>query len=184
MNRRTFLQFTGGLTLITTSHPLALASNPPWIEIQVWSSQGTPLDAKKLDQLYFLSLQDEPLPDLPRRVEEGKLYSQAPPLPFAIALKMLVTGFGEVTLYCDNQGIGYSVTDFPLNLNLAFAQSRLYRVKKAVQLWQAQGISLPPGTITRLEKAQAYLAPSPSLEQMRLSLVESLWAGEEAVGPP
>jgi GH35 family endo-1,4-beta-xylanase len=94
---------------------------------------------------------------------------------------MLVLGFGEVTLYGDNQGIGYSVTDFPLNLNLAFAQSRLHRVKKAVQLWQAQGISLSPKTITRLEKAQAYLPPSPSLEQMHLSLVESLWAGEEAV---
>jgi GH35 family endo-1,4-beta-xylanase len=172
--RRTFLQFSGSLALVAVMHP-------PWLEIEVWSSLGQPLDSQILSQIYFLNLEDEPLPLSITGIAPGKVSFQAPPIPLVIALKMEVLGFGEVTLYADNQGRGYTSADFPLHLNLAFAQSRLYRVAQAVKIWQGEGIIFSLGTLDRLAKARHYLRGSPSLEAIHLSLAESLWAGEEAV---
>jgi endo-1,4-beta-xylanase len=104
-NRRQFLQATGGF----------------------------PLDKKRLDHLYFTTLEDEPIPEPPRNVEAGKLFSQVPQVPFGIVIKMPVTGFGEVYLYGDNEGKGYRPADFPLDINLTCARSRLYRVSSFIE---------------------------------------------------
>lgn len=187
-NRRWFLQMTGGLTLATVSNSSIIATNSPLIELRARNAQGEPLDKEIIEQLYFQDLQDEPLPSPPRRAETGKLLSELPSNPFAIALQMLVEGFGIVTLYADNEGKGYRVGDFPLNLNLAFARSRLYRVRKAIAIWQRLGTEFPPGLFTQLEEAQGYLnaaqtTQNPALKarQCNQSLAASLWAGEAAV---
>lgn len=193
INRRQALHFIEGLTLATVAANSrlslkALEIPTSEIEIRVLDAEGKPLDAKKLSQLYFLNLNDEPLPRLSWRVEEGKFFSVAPAFPFAIALKMPVKGFGEVTLYADNNGRGYSPADFPLDLNIAFAQSRLHRVTLAVSNWQQEGIEFPRIVQTRIERAKDYLnkALSTDVSYFKLSLyqkslVESLWAGENAV---
>ncbi|WP_013324907.1 endo-1,4-beta-xylanase [Gloeothece verrucosa] len=193
INRRQVLHFLEGLTLATIAPHSGLslkvmAIAAPEIEIRVWDTEGKPLDVKKLSQLYFLNLNDEPLPRLSWRVEEGKFFAQVPAFPFMIALKMPIRGFGEVTLYADNNGRGYSAADFPLNLNLAFAQSRLHRVTLAVSTWLEEGIQFPDFVSTRLERAKDYLNKALSTDifdfQLSLynkSLAESLWAGEKAV---
>jgi hypothetical protein len=190
VNRRQVLQGIGGFTIGTVlgDRSLILKAATPKIEIQAWDSQGIPLDRKLLDNLYFLDLRDNPIPEPPRQVAPGKLFSDSPPDPFTIALKLRVDGFGEVTLYGDRQGQGYSNKDFPLNLNLAFAETRLFRVSQAVELWEKQGIQFPPTLDSRLAKAQAHLEKAKGTADLSMkakwsnsSLVESLWAGEEAV---
>lgn len=190
INRRQLLQGIGGFTVgtVITNKHLILNAATPRIEIQVWDSQGNLLDSKKLDNLYFLDLRDNPIPELPRQVTAGKLFSDSPQFLFAIALKILVDGFGEVTLYADNKSQGYSPQDFPLNLNLAFAESRLYRVSQTVSLWKKEGIQFPSTLESRLEKAQSDLEKAintneiaTKLKWCNSSLVESLWVGEEAV---
>ncbi len=192
-NRRKFLQFAGGLTItaVTAANRSTLGAieiAEPEIELRAWNHSGQPLEKTVFDRLYFLDLDDEPIPDPPRRVEAGRLFSQPPPSPFEIALRMPVQGFGEVTLYADNEGRGYSPADFPLDLNLACARSRLHRVRKALSTWNRAGIKFFPTIEARVQRAEAHLRAAEATEAVALrvkwcnqSLSESLWAGEEAV---
>ncbi|MDJ0742684.1 MAG: endo-1,4-beta-xylanase [Xenococcaceae cyanobacterium MO_167.B27] len=194
INRRRLLQFATGFTLasgftsINPRHSLSLEVPKTNIEIRVWTAKGQPLDVKSLDQLYFLTLEDEPISELPRKVESGVLLSQCPDFPFIIALSLPVIGFGEVVLYADNNGKGYTAADFPLNLNLAFAESRLHRVKTYIAQQRQQGIDFPDSILARLQRGQQYLNygrnSNSILSQVgwfNLSLVETLWGGEIAV---
>ncbi|GBF80731.1 endo-1,4-beta-xylanase [Aphanothece sacrum] len=188
-NRRQFLQFTGGLTLATLlDHSIAMSFSNSFLELRAWHPNGEPLDVKRLDHLYFLTMDDDPIPEPPRQVEVGKLLSQVPSIPFGIAIKMPVEGFGEVYLYADNQGKGYTPKDFPLDINLACASSRIYRVRQFIEIGKKQGIDFPKTIINRLEQSQIYLKNTQNIsnitEKVKLcndSLRESLWAGEEAV---
>jgi GH35 family endo-1,4-beta-xylanase len=193
INRRQFLQFTGGLAIGTIGPDFysqlgAMEIPEPKIQIRAWNPEGQPLDKKLLSQLYFLDLNDEPLPALPWQVQAGLLSSQIPSFPFALALRFPVEGFGEVTLYGDNEGNGYTSKDFPLDLNLTFARSRLYRVRQAISLWSQGRIKFPSSIETRLQKAEIALQRAetttellPRVKLCNESLKESLWAGEEAV---
>ena len=194
IHRRRLLQFGLGFA-IASHHPvigkssaMAFAISPSKIILQAWTADGQPLDSKKLDQLYFLTLDDEPTAEFPRTVESGKLISECPNFPFAIALRSLVTGFGEIVLYADNQGQGYTAEDFPLNLNFAFAQTRLHRVREYLQQHNIAKNIFSERIANKLDRAQQYLdrvQNSNILVQQiawcNLSLVESLWAGEIAV---
>jgi endo-1,4-beta-xylanase len=199
MHRRTVLKLGGGvgfgLLLSQRSPLLAHSTEALPLKIEVALADGTPLAIHPLNQLYFLNLADEPLPNPKRRVEAGTLWSQVPKTfpfaapfaaPFAIALKLPVEGFGEVTLYADKTGRGFTPQDFPLNLNLAFAQTRLHRVRTALK--QSQEFTFPEGLERRLSLAARALQEaeqsSERRDRLRLcntSLVESLWAGEELV---
>ena len=193
ISRRRFLQFTTGLTATQLSAKVDSAAKTleikeSDIEIQAFHPSGEPLQVDILKRLYFLNLNDEPLPNTPRRVETGQIFSQPPSSPFAIALRMPVEGFGEVTLYADNQGKGYQPKDFPLQLNLALASSRLHRVRHAMSSWSQNGIEFSTKIKERLQKASALLqaAEETSVPQLRAwlcnrVLFESLWAGEQAV---
>jgi endo-1,4-beta-xylanase len=196
MYRRRILKLSGGLGLsfvLAQQRSLRAASSPPRLKILAYLPDGSPLPRKSLNQLYFLDLQDEPLPTPPRSVEAGVLWSEPPGVvPFAIALRLPIQGFGEVTLYADNAGRGFTQADFPLNLNVAFAQTRFHRVQTALRRWQAQGFSFAEQTQLRLGRARLavetaiaayqesahHVLPS-QIKLCNESLVESLWAGEE-----
>jgi endo-1,4-beta-xylanase len=192
LNRRQFLQLGGGLSLALAVNRPSRGENAPIsdarVEMRAFTPEGQPLERKPLNQLYFLTLEDEPIANPERSVSAGKLLSRIPSGPFAITVKLPVTDFGEVFLYADNRGKGYSRGDFPLNLNLAFAECRLYRVEKAIELWQSQGFSFSPAIRKRLSRARQYVQQAKEttdLPQMvrfcDQSLGESLYAGEEAV---
>lgn len=161
---------------------------PQEIEIRAWNAKGQPLASNYLQGLYFLDLKDEPLPNPLRKIEPGRLLSFPPKEPFAIAVRFPVEGFGEVTLYADNQGKGYTPNDFPLNLNLACARTRLHRVQSALSQWTSEGNQFSKAIQERLSKALGSLKQGEKArnnsQKARLcndSLKESLWAGEEAL---
>ncbi|KAI9135162.1 twin-arginine translocation signal domain-containing protein [Acaryochloris sp. CCMEE 5410] len=136
IDRRQFLTLTGGtaalLTLGASRSEQSKAKVPALtnrIKLQAWTSTGKPMPAKVFNQTFFLTLGDEPMPNPPRQVDSGVLWTTPPPVPFAIVLYLAVKGFGKVALYADNQGRGYTPADFPLNLNLACAESRIHRVR-------------------------------------------------------
>ena len=194
INRRRLLQFATGFTLATgfasikPRHSLSLDLPKTNIEMRVWTGKGQLLDTKSLDQLYFLTLEDEPISELPRQVESGILVSECPDFPFIITLRLPVIGFGEVALYADNKGRGYTAADFPLNLNVAFAESRLHRVRTYIAQQRKKNIEFPDSIIARLERGQQYLNNAKSTNNIiskvgwcNLSLVETLWGGEIAV---
>lgn len=193
-NRRQWLQFVFGLTVassyqaIAQSTVKAFAVGDTTITIKAWTPDGKPLDKKSLSQLYFLSLNDEPLFSNPEIVEAGKFITKSPTFPFAIALRFPVNGFGSVVLYADNQAQGYTSANFPLNLNLAFAESRLHRVTTYLNYHRQRGINFPPSVNDRLQRASHYLdrgqqadLTTAQIGWCNLSLVESMWAGEVAV---
>ena len=187
--RRQFLYLTGGFTVtLAINTGLKAEILPKKIEIEAFSPDGQPLNKKALNQLYFLTLAAQPLPNPPRNLEEGKLFSSLPLSPVAITLKLPVKGFGEMFLEADNRGFGYSAADFPLNFNLAAADSHFYRVKQSLEVWQQQGGQFSPAIWQRLETAKSYLdlanASDNNRERVQYcdqSLTESLWAGEMAV---
>lgn len=192
MYRRKLLQLGGGLGLSLTVSQQQLpvqSTQPPRLKMLAYRPDGTPLARRPLNQLYFLSLQDEPLPSPPRSVADGVLFSELPSvIPFAIALRLPVEGFGEVTLYADNGGRGFTPTNFPLNLNIAFAQTRLARVQQALQAWKTQGFTVSAQIEQRLGRARVAIAgaiaPAPLVTKIKAcnaSLTDSLWAGEELV---
>jgi endo-1,4-beta-xylanase len=193
MHRRKVLTLSGGLglslVLAQQRSQQAIAAKPPQLKMLACLPDGSPLPRQPLNQLYFLDLEGEPLPSPSRSVGEGVLVSEPPGvIPFAIALCLPVKGFGDVTLYADNNGRGFTPADFPLNLNIAFAQTRLHRVETALRRWRSQGFSFADRTQLRLGRARLAVETAISnralAAQIKLcneSLVESLWAGEELV---
>lgn len=191
MKRRRFLHYTT-TSALATSYWLGqaedkLLASPPPLSLRAYLPNGDPLPKFELNRLYFLGLDDEPIPHRDRTVEDGILTSQPPSGRFAIALQLPVEGFGDVTLYADNQGRGFTPTDFPLVLNGAFARDRLYRVNQACDRWQRQGYGIPQQVRDRLHRAQAYVTqasqtsdPQTQIPLWNNALVEGLWAGEEA----
>ena len=193
-NRRQWLQFVLGLTIVSgyrvveKSTVRALEVGEKTIEIRAWTPEGQPLDKESLSQLYFLDLNDEPVFTNPEIVESGQFIINPPAFPFAIALRFPVAGFGKVAIYADNKAQGYTSADFPLNLNLAFADSRLHRVTTYLRHHSQRGINFPESVNDRLQRARNYLdraqtsdLTAAQIGWCNLSLVESMWAGEVAV---
>jgi endo-1,4-beta-xylanase len=191
MHRRKILKLSGGLglsfVLAQQGSLRAIAAKPQRLKMLAYLPDGRPLPRKPLNQLYFLNLEDEPLPSPSRSVAEGVLVSEPPGvIPFAIALRLPIKGFGEVTLYANNNGRGFTPADFPLNLNVAFAQTRLHRVKTALRKWESQGFSFLDLIELRLgraklavERAIASHSLPTKIKLCNDSLMESLWAGEQ-----
>lgn len=192
MERRDFLRTaTEGLLVFPIVHDLGsklVRVQDGFLDILAYRPDGAPVSADRLRQLYSLTLDDEPLPNPERQIEPGRLRLRAPSAdPFALALQLPVDGFGDVTLYADNQGRGFTPADFPLVLNAAFARDRLHRVSQAVAQWQRQGYGIPQAIWDRLDRAEAFLHQAdqaldrrPQVVLWNQSLNESLWAGEEA----
>ncbi|MGB6014300.1 MAG: 1,4-beta-xylanase, partial [Nodosilinea sp.] len=131
MKRRPLLRYTTtvALTALVMGHASGdLLARPPPLSLRAYLPNGDPLPTFELNRLYFLDLNDEPIPHPDRTVADGILTSEPPPIPFAIALQLPVEGFGDVTLYADNQGRGFTPSDFPLVLNGVFARDRTHRV--------------------------------------------------------
>ncbi len=193
MRRRHFLQFTGALTLFSLIeticvHSLWATMSNTMVIIEGFDFRSNPLSASDWGGLYFLDKEENPILNPLRQAEKGKLQTALPNFPVVIAMGLQVYGFGEVTLYADNQGRGYTASDFPLNLNVELAETRLFRVRTVIKSWKRSGFLLPVRVSQRLRRAQIYLNNAKnsldSSEQVgwcQQSLYESLWAGEEAV---
>lgn len=193
MKRRQFLHWTGASLVAHQSmgqriSPASSVETAQMI-VTVWLPNGEPVTAERLQRLYFLDLGAEPLSNPSRQVEAGRLVFQWPgPAVVAIALQLPVIGFGDVTLYADNQGQGFGPSDFPLNLNRAFAWDRLARVMASLERWRQAGYGFAASIGDRLSRAQVALEQadqtidlSAQLALWNQALVDGLWAGEDLV---
>ncbi|MEM1256598.1 MAG: endo-1,4-beta-xylanase [Cyanobacteria bacterium P01_H01_bin.21] len=192
MQRRQFIYATGGSLAALQSHKLIYPANATIsadrsLQCRAYLPNGDPLPAESLDKLYLLTLEDEPLPNPERTVENGLLVSQAPPQwPVAIALQLPVEGFGDITVYADNRGRGFMPEDFPIVLNRVFTRDRIARVTRTLSQWQAQGYRFSETIHQALEKAQALFQQAEQHNtlstQIRFwndALSQALWAGED-----
>ncbi|MBT9314561.1 endo-1,4-beta-xylanase [Leptothoe spongobia] len=189
MQRRQFIYAAGSSLVALQSHRLlypAHASTDQSFQCRAYLPNGEPLPEASLAKLYFLSLQDEPLPNPERTVENGLLVSQSPlQWPVVIALQLPVAGFGDVTVYADNKGQGFMPGDFPLVLNRAFACDRIARVTQTLSHWQAQGYHFSATIHQTLETAQDLFQTaehhdtlSGQIRGWNDALSQALWAGE------
>jgi len=105
---------------------------------------------------------------------------------------MTVPGFGEVFVYADNGGAGYTPSSLakagPLVLNHAFAADRMATVRRLATDCARLNIALPPELRHRIEAAQASLERADTakdrvarVRHSMESLRESLWAGDMLV---
>jgi endo-1,4-beta-xylanase len=132
-NRREMLQslslgvIVGGELIAT----IATAANASLVEpparCTVFNERGEPLKPEDYARLHVCDLLMRPIPIEPR-FESGMTVFQPPEVSFRIALPLTVPGFGQVFVYADNRGRGYTAQSFsenPLPLNCEFAADRL-----------------------------------------------------------
>jgi endo-1,4-beta-xylanase len=199
MKRRRFIQqYTSGMFAGLTSldgqpakgkAETSLSGTAPSVLCKLFDAEGNPLPGEKLQRFHICDLLMRPFPIDPQ-FELGQVRFQPAARPFRISLPMIVPGFGEVFVYADNRGQGYTRQSLakpePLLLNREFAADRLATVRKLEQECSREGISVSPEVQRRAETAAGLLnkctnAPGGPPEIARLSmesLRESLWAGE------
>jgi len=193
-NRRGFLRslslgaIAGNELLAATARTSVAA---PSARCNVFNWRGEPLEPKELARFHICDLRMRPFAIDPR-FEVGTAVFQPPEKPFRIALPLTVPGFGQVFVYADNRGRGYtarSFSDRPLLLNYEFAADRLATIRAESEECQRSGIAVSAAARQRADKAKAFLDQAEGLGHDRLayvnaltsSLCESLWAGEMIV---
>jgi len=178
-----------GKELLTTAARVAVAASPA--RCTVLNHRGEPLKPEEFARFYICDLMMRPFTISPQ-FELGEAVFQAPEKPFRIALPMTVPGFGQVFVYADNRGRGYTAQSFfekPLFLNYEFAVDRLATVTRLLEESKRSGITISADARGRADKAKALLDKAEGLSQNRrayvealmVSLCESIWAGEMIV---
>lgn len=145
-----------------------------------------------MDRFHVCDLTSRPLPIQPR-FAPGEIAFVPPATAFRISLPVEVPGFGEVFLYADNRGAGYTAQSLEstdvLFLNREFAVDRLDTVLTLKEDCGRSGLTLSTGVLERITAAEAFLARADEagadertvLKWAVESLRESLWAGEMIV---
>lgn len=123
----------------------------------------------------------------------GKVSFEPPAKPFRISVPLRVPGFGQVYLYADNRGAGYTRASLAksgdLLLNYEFAAGRLATVRSLADDCRSLGVVIPAATEGRITAAAELLQKAEAAQRDRAacarlameSLRESLWAGEALV---
>jgi endo-1,4-beta-xylanase len=189
MLRSLSLGMIAGNQLLAATAKVSAAVPPA--RCNVLNHHGEPMSLKGFDRFHTCDLLMRPF-TLEPQFEVGEAVFRPPERPFRIALPMTVPGFGEVFVYADNRGRGYTAQSFsekPLLLNYEFAVDRLATVRALVEECQRSGITISAAAREQAEKAKALLERAEGLAQDRptyvgvltRSLCESLWAGEMMV---
>ena len=174
-NRREMLQsislgMIAGSELLNTSARAAVA--PSLARCNVYNYRGEPLPVEQFARFHTCDLLLRPFTMQPQ-FEPGLAAFQPPDRPFRIALPMKVPGFGEVFVYADNRGRGYTPQSFsekPLLLNYEFAADRLATVRTLWEECRRSGVTLSAAARERAEKAEALLKKAEGLAQDRAGL--------------
>lgn len=188
-NRRQMLA-TAGLVF---SARMSTAAGNAVARCLVYDHQGQPLPAEAMRRFHLCDLRMRPF-TLEPKIAAGEIQFTAPAgRPFRIALPLTVPGFGEVFVYADDRGAGYTPRSLakagPLVLNHAFAVDRLATVRKLAAECAKLNVTLSPELQRRIDAAQAALERADAAPSDRIALVrhsmdslrESLWAGDMLV---
>ena len=163
---------------------------PRSFTIRAYDAAGEPLSTSTLQRLFLFEAGGDrnPLLHPQREITAGRVYLEAPGVPFGFSPMTAVDGFGTVRLYADAGGRGYHAGQ-EVVLNRELAASRLAAVDQAALQARQEGLVLPPSANDHLEKARSLLRqadaagpdPKRSVPLAMQSLRESIWASEEVV---
>jgi endo-1,4-beta-xylanase len=159
----------------------------------VYDHEGQPLPASGFERFHLCDLLMRPFTVAVDAVPGEVRFTPPADRPFRMGMPLLVPGFGNVFVYADDGGDGYTARSLthgkPQVLNHAFARDRLATVRKLASECKHLGVAIPPEARRRIEAAEAELerAEIPHTERSVLvracmaSLRDSLWAGEMLV---
>ena len=131
--------------------------------------QGKPIPKSDLNRFCCRDMNDEPLTSKVT-ITDGQALIEMPTQPMQVSVMLKVPGFGEVAVYADGGGKGYTrpaVIDFVAEAAL----TRYQRVDMALKHSVGGGVKMPAGFAKKLADAEK-LSPYPSL-------AITLAAGEE-----
>lgn len=191
-NRREFLALAS-LALSAPAVSSAFAETSGELECLIYDAQGEPLPPSALERFHLCDSLMRPF-TVPFETDAGRVRFTPPSdKPFRISVPLTVPGFGQVFVYADDRGPGYTARSLsqanPLVLNYAFARDRMATVRKVEADSKQLGAIISPETQQRIDAAQASLtraerAGPDRTAQVRASmesLRDSLWAGEMLV---
>jgi len=166
--------------------------NSKMIKCKLLSSDGKPFEVNKMSRFYICDLLSRPFQIHPQ-FSPGEIAFVPASEPFRISLPVMVPGFGEVFLYADNRGTGYTAASLAqkdvLFLNYEFAADRLATVTRHAEECRSSGINLSSKVLERITAAEKDFAQCKKAigdDQVAAkwtmeSLRESLYAGEMIV---
>lgn len=189
-NRREFI----GLASLAASFPaISVAEGPDVARCLAYDSNGHPLSAVEFDRFYLCDLLMRPI-TTPFKAASGEVQFTPPSdQHFRIGMPLTVPGFGDVFVYADDGGGGYTRRSLmrasPLVLNYAFARDRMESVRKVLADCRKLGVDISPETQQRIKSAEEALGRAEAsvtdrIAQVRVSmdsLRDSLFAGEMLV---
>lgn len=190
MDRRDFLKtaaIAGTSALLPkTARAFGSAQERSEMVVRAYTALGDVASEKAYRTLYLADLDYNPFPRDFDSLADGAHLTKIPAKPFMAAVHAPVENFGDVWLYADNEGRGYTAADREINLNLDIAKSRYRKVSEATKKAEDAGCVLSGNVTDRMEKAAAKLKEAESsvsdkakmAQSCNDSLVESLWAGE------
>ncbi|MGD0157075.1 MAG: endo-1,4-beta-xylanase [Terracidiphilus sp.] len=190
-NRREFITLAGAaLSVPVVSKVFAEVSGE--VKCLVYDADGNPFptDSVSLGRFHLCDSLLRPF-TVDFEASAGEIRFTPPTeRPFRISVPLTVPGFGEVFVYADDSGAGYTPSTLgkasPLVLNYAFARDRMATVRKLEDDCKQLGVVIAPEIQQRIDAAQAGLtradaAGSDRTAQVRASmesLRDSLWAAE------
>lgn len=191
-NRREFLAMAS-LALSVPAISSAFAETSGEVQCLVYDAQGQALPPSAFERFHLCDSLMRPFTIL-FRADSGQVRFTPPSdKPFRISLPLTVPGFGQVFVYTDDSGPGYTARSLsqrnPLVLNYAFARDRMAGVRRVESDCKQLGVVISPETQQRIDAAQASLRRAEQADidraaQVRASmesLRDSLWAGEMLV---
>ena len=162
------------------------------VRCKLFNSNGDPFDVNKMDRLHICDLLSRPFRIDPK-FAPGEIVFRPVSAPFRISLPVKVPGFGEIFLYADNRGAGYTAKSLEktetLFLNYEFAADRLATIHRLTEECRQSGIKLSSETWERITLAERFFSQTnqvadddKALTKWTMeSLRESLYAGEMIV---
>ena len=139
------------------------------LRIDFVDASGKALIVKQVPELICRDLNDEPvITEIDQ--QDGFAIVTLSNRPVEFSARIATPGFGEVAIFADNEGKGYTSAG-KIDFATECAATRLFRVRAALKQATADGVTIPDGFAERLLKA--------SVAKPWQSLAETLALGEE-----
>ncbi|MCX6374954.1 MAG: hypothetical protein NTU88_02745, partial [Armatimonadetes bacterium] len=157
------------LLILTASSVLGATDDAQKLRFKFLDTAGKAIPADRIQRFHCRDMTDEPIPA--RVVEhDGYVTVVLPGQRFQVCAMLDVPGFGEVAVYADGNGKGYSKPGM-LDFVKEAAATRLLRVTSALKQAKSQGVRMPKEFADKLSAA----GKKPPYESLAMTLA----AGEE-----
>jgi len=192
MTRREWIAAMSAAAVVPAAHAAQPVNTVRPAHCTILDHNGEPVSPGALARFHVCDLLLRPFPLAPQ-IAAGEITFEPPGNPFRISVPLPVPGFGDVFLYADNRGSGYTRSSLAksgsLLLNYEFAADRLATVRRLNDDCRKLSVVVPPATERRIAAAAELLQKADAERQNQAacartameSLRESLWAGEELV---